>query len=261
MKILVIGASGFIGPHVVSELLRLDHRVAVLDRGISAPLPQPGITRITGDRNNLQASRNEIAQFGPEIVVDMILSSGKQAIALMQTLQGIARRVVAISSGDVYRACGILHGFEAGPLQALPLTEDSELRTSQDVYPLELIQQLKQTFGWLDDAYDKIPVEKAVLSNAELAGTVLRVPMVYGPGDRLHRFWPYLKRMDDKRPAILIQEDVAHWRSPRGYVENVAAAIALAAIDERASRRIYNVAEPESFSEEEWARKIASYVG
>ena len=47
-------------------------------------------------------------------------------------------------------------------------------------------------------------------------------------------------------------------RWPRGYVENVAAAVALAATDDRAERRIYNVCEEPSFSELEWARQIAS---
>jgi len=55
-----------------------------------------------------------------------------------------------------------------------------------------------------------------------------------------------------------LPETLAAWRSPRGYVENVAAAIALAATDERAARRIYNVCEEPSFSELEWARKIAA---
>ena len=49
---------------------------------------------------------------------------------------------------------------------------------------------LQQVFGWVDDAYDKIPVERAVLGNPALPGIVLRLPMVYGPGDRLHRFTP-----------------------------------------------------------------------
>jgi nucleoside-diphosphate-sugar epimerase len=41
-------------------------------------------------------------------------------------------------------------------------------------------------------------------------------------------------------------------------VENVAAAIALAATDDRAAGRIYNVCEEPAFSELEWARKITS---
>jgi len=41
-------------------------------------------------------------------------------------------------------------------------------------------------------------------------------------------------------------------------VENVAAAIALAATDNRAAGRIYNIVEQPAFSELEWARKIAA---
>src|SRR5207249_1224013 len=96
---------------------------------------------------------------------------------------------------------------------------------------------------WMDD-YEKILAERTVKGNPLLPGTVLRLPMVYGPRDDQHRLFPYLKRMDDKRPAILLDEDVAQWRWTRGYVENVAAAIALAVVDERAIGRIYNVGEP-----------------
>ena len=85
--------------------------------------------------------------------------------------------------------------------------------------------------------------------------------MVYGPGDPLHRLFPVLKRMDDGRPAILIQEDAAAWRGPRGYVENVAAAIALTVTSPNAADRIYNVAEPEAFSELEWTRMIGQAAG
>jgi nucleoside-diphosphate-sugar epimerase len=116
---------------------------------------------------------------------------------------------------------------------------------------------LQQVFGWLDDEYDKIPVEEAVLGDRELPCAVLRLPMVYGPGDPLHRFSPVLKRMDDRRPMILLEEKHAAWRSPRGFVENVAAAIALAATSDRAEGRIYNVGDAESLSELEWAQLIA----
>ena len=66
-----------------------------------------------------------------------------------------------------------------------------------------------------------------------------------------------MKRIADGRDHIIFPEALAAWRSPRGYVDNVAAAIALAATDNRAERRIYNVCEEPSFSELEWARKIA----
>ncbi len=117
---------------------------------------------------------------------------------------------------------------------------------------------MRKIFSWVTDDYDKIPAERAVMNDRELPGTVLRLPMVYGPGDRLHRFYPVVKRIGDGRDHIIFPEALAAWRSPRGYVENVAAAIALAATDDRAARRIYNVCEEPSFSELEWARKIAS---
>jgi nucleoside-diphosphate-sugar epimerase len=99
-------------------------------------------------------------------------------------------------------------------------------------------------------------VERAIMSDPDLAGTILRLPMVYGPGDMFHRLYPYLKRMDDGRPAIVIQEDAALWRGPRGYVENVASGIALAATSPKAAGRIYNLAEAQSFSEVEWVERI-----
>jgi nucleoside-diphosphate-sugar epimerase len=113
----------------------------------------------------------------------------------------------------------------------------------------------------VDDEYDKIPVERAIMNDPELAGTILRLPMVYGPGDMFHRLHAYLKRMDDGRPAILIQQDAAQWRGPRGYVENVAAGIALAATASKAAGRIYNLADPQPFSELGWVQQIARVAG
>jgi nucleoside-diphosphate-sugar epimerase len=66
-----------------------------------------------------------------------------------------------------------------------------------------------------------------------------------------------VKRIADRRRHIIFPDTLAAWRS-RGYVENVAAAVALAATNDRAMRRVYNVCEEPSFSELEWARKIAA---
>ena len=248
MKILVIGGTGFIGPHLIRELARHGHSVAVFHRGKShADLP---VEHILGDRRDL-------ANLCPraDVVIDLILSSGRQAQALMGTFRGVARRIVAASSCDVYRACNVLHEAEEGPLEPTPLTEDSALRT-KPAYPPELMEKLRTMAPWLDDEYDKIPAEQTVLGDPELPGTVLRLPMIYGPGDYAHRMHGVLKRIDDGRRAILYEEGQAAWKTPRGYVENVGAGMALAALDDRAAGRIYNVAETPAFSEVEWTRKI-----
>jgi nucleoside-diphosphate-sugar epimerase len=67
--------------------------------------------------------------------------------------------------------------------------------------------------------------------------------------------------MDDQRPAILLPKGWAEHRASRGYVENVAAAVALAVVDERATGRIYNVAEPGGFSQRDWIARIGQVVG
>jgi nucleoside-diphosphate-sugar epimerase len=250
MRILVIGGTGFIGPPLIRDLARHGHSIAVFHRGRSnADLP--GVEHILGDRRDL-ANLRPIA----DVVIDLILSSARQAQELMQTFRGVARRIVVASSCDVYRACNVLHGTDQGPLEPTPLTEDSALRT-QPAYPPEVLEKLRAMVPWADDEYDKIPVERTVLGDPELPGTVLRLPMIYGPGDYVHRMHPVLQRIDDGRRAIIYEEGHAAWIAPRGYVENVAAAIALATLDDRAAGRIYNVAETPAFTELAWTRKIA----
>ena len=258
MRILLIGGSGFIGPHVAAALERAGHDVVVFHRGRSKSAAR---REILGDRQALAEHARELRGVRPDVVVDLILSSGRQASALIDVFRGHTTRVVALSSCDVYRACGIFHGSEQGPLQPVPLTEASELRTVLQTYPPDRVKMLQRVFGWLDEEYDKIPVEREILSDAQLPGTVLRLPMVYGPGDPLHRFQPIVKRVDDDRRTILFEETAARWRAPRGYVENVAAAIALATADPHAAGRIYNVGEAESLTELEWAERITAAAG
>jgi nucleoside-diphosphate-sugar epimerase len=259
MKVLLIGGTGFIGRFAVEQLQQSVHRVTVFHRG-NTKLPI-GAEEILGNRQFLQDHRPEFHSAKFDVVIDFVLSSGRQALQLMDTFRGIAGRIVALSSIDVYRAMGVFYGFETGPLQQLPLTEESDLRTTRNVYSPEVLKQLRGFYPWVDDEYDKIPVEQAVLSDPKLAGTVLRLPMIYGPGDPLHRFYPMLKRMDDGRKHILFADDVAPVHTPRGYVEDVAAAITLAATSPQSAGRIYNVCEAESFSELDWTRKIAAATG
>lgn len=259
MNILLIGGTGFIGRFAVEQLQQSGHRVTVLHRG-NTKLPG-SVEEILGNRQFLQDHQPEFRRQKFDVVVDFVLSSGRQAQQLMDTFRGIAGRVIALSSMDVYRAMGVFHGFEPGGLQELPLTEDSDLRTSRNVYSPEALKKARTAYPWFDDEYDKVPVEQAVLSDPKLPGTVLRLPMIHGPGDPLHRFHPVLKRIDDGRKHILFAGDVAALRTPRGYVEDVAAAVALAATSPKSAGRIYNVCEEESFSELDWARRIAAATG
>src|SRR6201993_3739644 len=204
MRILLIGGNGFIGRSLAAVLQQNRYQVAVFHRG-TTPLP-PGLQEIRGDRNQLADSAHDLKRFAPEVVIDLVISSGRQAEDLMNVFRGVTGRVVMLSSIDVYRAIGITHGTETGPLQELPLTEESELRRSLHPYPPEGVQLMRKIFSWVMDDYDKIPAERMVMNDPELPGTVLRLPMVYGPGDPLHRSYPVVKRITDGRRHIIFPE-------------------------------------------------------
>ncbi len=260
MKVLLIGGSGFIGPWLVRDLQRAGHQVAVLHRGNARPAYEGEIERIHGDRNQLAAARPALERFAPDVVIDLILSSGRQASELIAAFRGIAGRVVALSSMDVYRAFGIIQGTEPGSPEPPPLTEDSPLRT-RPLYSREQLRPMASLIGWIDEEYEKRDMEQAVMAEPSLPATVLRLPMVYGPGDRQRRYYPLLKRMFDERRYIIISDEQAHWHAPRGYVENVSAAVAAAAVSPQAAGRVYNVCEEPAFTELQFAVLLAGFAG
>jgi nucleoside-diphosphate-sugar epimerase len=257
VRILVIGGTGFIGRLVLPHLIEEGHDVTVFHRGApDSSLPR-GLTHVTGDRKHLRRYADSLRAAAPDVVIDMILSSGAQARELVDVFRDGPRRLVAISSMDVYRAVGVVHGLEPGDTEPLPLHEASRRRTVLQAYPREVLTTLQQTLGWLDEEYDKIPVEDAVLEERSFEGIVLRLPMVYGPGDPLRRFAGLLNEMDNHPDEIVYNAAEAEWRGTRGYVEDVARAIALAATRDPGTYRVFNVGEREALSELDWALLVA----
>jgi len=255
MRVLVIGGTKFIGRAAVERLHEMGHAVTVFHRGETEPSDLPDIPHLHGARQHLADFVADVKRLEPDVVLDTVAYTERDAQTALAALTGVARRIIVLSSMDVYRAYGRVKGLQPDavtPLDPVPLTEDAPLRRSR--YP---------DAADVPEAhdYDNILVEQVVLGQAALPGTVLRLPAVYGPHDYHHRLFLYLKRMDDCRPAILLDEQIARWRWTRGYVENVAAAIALAVTDERATGRVYNVGEESALSEADWVRAIAQAAG
>ncbi len=252
MRVLLIGGTGFLGPDVVRFLTEAGHDVTILHRGEHEREVGP-VRHVHGDRLGPELA-DAARSVAPEVILDMAPLTEAHAEATMTAAHRVARRVVAISSSDVYRAYGRLHGTEPGAPEPVPIGEDAPLR--EKLYPYRNWQRM--TVPWRDE-YDKIPVERHVMGDAEIAGTILRLAFVHGP--RSYRYFEYLRRMDEARPVIPIAASFATWRGTRAYSEDVARAIALAVMNERAAGRVYNVGEAAGTSEADWVRLIGAAAG
>ncbi len=238
MKILVIGGTKFIGTALVRRLVDLGHDVTIANRGQSNGTPPEGVDFLRVDRGRLTENRPDFEKLAPDVVLHNVISTEHHALQMLDAFRGVAQRVVMVSSMDVYHTFGCLLGLESGEPRDEVVAEDGPLR--------------ERWFPYRDDAegpedpryqYDKIPAERAVMQCGDLSGTVLRLPMVIGPNDYQHRLYPFIRPMLDNRPHIVMQTGFARWNFTYGFVENVAAAMALACTDERAAGGIYNVAD------------------
>jgi nucleoside-diphosphate-sugar epimerase len=251
VRVLVVGGTGFVGGAAVRRLLEGGHEVAAFHRGEASG----GAATIRGDRKDLAAHREAFARFSPDIALDTIAYTEAEARAFASVLGGLARRLVVLSSQDVYAPYARLLRLESGPADHSPSTEDSPLRARLHPY------RSKASPGEMAYDYDKILVESAVRDGAGVPVTILRLPKVYGAGDPQRRLRPYLGRMRAGEREIRLDRAKAAWRWTRGAVEDVAEAIALAATDERAAGRVYNLGEEKAPSEAEWVRAIGEAAG
>src|SRR5262249_26452149 len=208
VRIAIVGAGGFIGKPLAAQLIAAGHEVIAIGRA-NAEHVEP-----------------------VEVVLHLSLFNESDARAALARWRGRAGRFVAISSGDGYRGSGQLHG--TGPwdgTQPPPLDEDAPLRAG--LYPYG--RSTPSPWGTLVD-YEKILVERALPD-----AVILRLPKVYGPGDRNRTFAREIAERETR-----IDEGLSRWRWPHGDVDDVAAAIALAAGHPRAAGRIFNVGERET---------------
>jgi len=254
MNILIIGGTRFMGPHLVRRLTGDGHAVTVFHRGeTTADLPDT-TAEIFGDRDRLSDYANELAAVNPEVVVDMMLRDETQAQQVVDMCTSKVRRLVMASSCDVYRKFGLLIGSEEGEPSAGPLTESSPLR--RDRYPYR--RHCKDESDKLYQ-YDKIPIEEMMMA-ADFESVILRLPMIYGPHDYQHRLYEYLKRMDDGRPAIILESEAEQMVFPRGFVEDCAHALYLATVRDEAANNLFNVADNRMMTERSWIEAIAKEV-
>jgi len=174
LDILVLGGTGFVGPHMVREALRRGHKVTLFNRGKRNDDLFPDLETIIGDRDNgldgLKGRRWDAVIDNSGYVPRHVQDSAR-------LLAPNTDRYLYISTVAVYENIGT-----AGD-------EDSPLATIAD----ETIEEVNgETYGPL-----KALCEKRVVAEIEAdKRTILRPTYICGPGDHTDRFsyWPLRTR-------------------------------------------------------------------
>ncbi len=241
MKILLIGGTSLIGPHLIKELLSEDYLVATFTRRGKSFLTE---TSFQGDRNNTSDLDGVINDFTPDIIVDMIPFTKAQAIILADLIKDKNIPLVAISSADIYSAYAKLHQTEEIDYQTCPISETDNLR---------------KKLGPEGKKYNKLAVERIYLDNLSNV-IILRLPAVYGFPDTT-RIDPYLIPMLQKQKEISVSSYKINWKFSRALHKNCSFGIFLTIKHHNAGQHIYNIAEEKTYTEVEWIERIAKICG
>jgi nucleoside-diphosphate-sugar epimerase len=244
MNVLVLAGTGFVGRAVVAELRSREHAVLVVHRGRTEPHDLAPALHLHHARNDLMRAVEGIRSFFPEACIDVTAGTRTDAQQALEMVDAVdIRRLLVLSSGDVYRAYDAMRtGTVSDPL---PLGESAPVRIVR--YPY------RDEDGARD--YDKLDVEEEYLARN---AAVLRLPMIYGEHDDQTREDFVLRRVRAGRRVIPTGDASLLWT--RGSVDQVAIAIRLA-LELDVSGEIFNIGEASTAPIDLWMRWIAAAAG
>jgi len=168
LAILVLGGTGFIGPHLVRHAVARGHRVTIFTRGRhDAELPS-SVVRLQGDRNGqLDTLKGKTW----DAVVDDSATNPDWVRQSTELLKGAAGAYLFTSSTGVYYPY-----LKRGVDESAPI-----------LYEAADPKDLSLTFG-----VSKAKCERLVQATFGDRGIVVRPTYIVGPGDTTDRFpyWP-----------------------------------------------------------------------
>ena len=239
MTIAILGGTGFIGRAVAAQAVHRGLRPVVLARGEEpVSLPEGAIFERV-DRMDGGALSALLEKHQVETLIDIFALGMLNTRAVFEAMAQRGGRYLLLSSVDVYANYGGLLRKETPPIQLEPAREDDPLRGFRFPYRGNPHRPRGVSAELFED-YDKIVLEEAALGDHRFETTVIRAPMIFGPGDKQHRFKWAIDAVK-KGGLIRLDERAGKWPNSYGYVTDVAEAMVLAALDPRAAGRIYNV--------------------
>ena len=170
LSILILGGTGFIGPHQVRYAVARGHKVTVFNRGKTNPGLFPNVEHLEGDRNGkLDALKGRKW----DAVIDNPSTLPRWVRDAAQLLKDSAGQYLFISTISVYADNSKSDADESGALLEL---SDPNVETVTG-----------ETYGGLKALAEK-EAEKAFPGRT----TIVRPGLIVGPGDNSDRFtyWP-----------------------------------------------------------------------
>jgi 2'-hydroxyisoflavone reductase len=171
LRILILGGTGFIGPHFLREAQARGHTVTLFNRGKRQETPTPGVETLIGDRDGqLEALKGR----DWDVVIDNSGYVPRHVRLTTQLLRERVRHYLFISTISVYADLSVPGVDEDAPLKKL---------TDPTVEKVD-----GETYGGL-----KALCEAVVLEDFAGRNTIVRPTYIVGPGDHTDRFtyWPW----------------------------------------------------------------------
>lgn len=170
LRILILGGTGFIGPHQVETALGRGHEITIFNRGKTAPGMFPQVEHLLGDRdNNLSALKGRKW----DAVIDNSGIIPRWVKQSAQLLKGNVDQYLYMSTISVYADNSVIGQTESGKVLKLkdPTTEDKS----------------SGNYGGM-----KALSEDYVRQSFPKTSTIPRAGLVVGSGDPTDRFtyWP-----------------------------------------------------------------------
>jgi 2'-hydroxyisoflavone reductase len=179
LDLLILGGTGFLGPHMVASALARGHRVTLFHRGHgTGASPDPRLETLTGNRDS-RIGPGLAALAGTRRWDAVIDNSGyvpRHVHDSVELLQDRIRRYIFVSTVSVY-----------DPSAGLRIDEDSPL-TAATSSAVETVSAT--TYGPL-----KAEADRLVRAALGRRATVVRPNYVFGPGDHTDRFTYWVERV------------------------------------------------------------------
>ncbi len=171
LNILVLGGTGFLGPHTVNAALSYGHTVTLFNRGKTNPEMFPELEKIKGDRNTDDIKKLAGRKF--DAVIDTSAYYPRSVNMAMEVLKENIKQYCLITTISVYADWSIPNMDETGKVGT---TDDP---TTEKV--------TGETYGPL-----KALCEQAAEKHMPGKVSIIRPGLIVGPRDKTDRFtyWP-----------------------------------------------------------------------